>query len=97
MKTYKFSPAPWTIGEGGRIFSDVLIGMTQRIYPRSEEAANQNLILLAPTLHEVVTRCQAILSNYLEPEGMSKEDTIKELLDVLDDKELVSKLKELEV
>ncbi len=66
--------------------------------PTNEEMdANVNLWCLAPTLHEVVTKCQAILSNYLEPEGKSKEDVIKEFLDILVNKELIIKLKELEV
>ena len=99
MTKYKFTSPPWLCENGTIINSDRgdIIWFRHIIPQTSERQANVKMICLAPTLHEVVTKCQVILSNYLEPEGKSKEDVIKEFLDILDDKELVTKLKELEV
>ena len=92
MGKYKFSPAPW-FSKKGLVMQGTHTVFGCREY--TEVKANVKLCVLAPTLHEVVTKCQAALSKYLEP-GHQKEDVIKEFLDILDDKELVIKLKELE-
>ena len=94
MGKYKFSPAPW-FSKQGLVMQGTHTVFGCREY--TEVKANINLCVLAPTLHEVVTKCQEVLSQYLEPEGKTKEEAIKELLDILDDKELVVKLKELEI
>ncbi len=99
MTKYKFSSPPW-LCERGKLISagdEPIIWFRHTIPEQSKRQANESLICLSPTLHEVVTKCQAVLSKYLEPGHRNKENVIIELLDILDDKELVIKLKELEV
>ncbi len=94
MKKFNYSLAPWISDKKGQIMDAEGYKIAKVHTYSAESEPNENLVLLAPTLHEVFVKCQGILSNYLES-GRKIPEELQELLDVLDDNELVIKLKEL--